>query len=89
MSWIMENPFVLSANLHGGSVVASYPFDDSPHHQDCCIDSPTPDNKVFVHLAKLYARNHAFMHEGRACGDVFFPDGITNGAFWYDVPGTL
>ena len=28
MNWVIENPFVLSMNLHDGATVACYPFDD-------------------------------------------------------------
>lgn len=88
IKWIEENPFVLSANLHGGSLVASYPFDDSPSHKEEGQYSAAPDDAVFRLLAHTYANNHKTMaaNAGHTCHDNF-PDGITNGAKWYDVPG--
>lgn len=86
MQWIKGNPFVLSANLHGGSVVASYPFDDSPEHKISGKYSPAPDDDVFKLLAHTYARHHKTMSDGHQCNETF-AEGITNGAFWYDVPG--
>ncbi|KAK3865556.1 hypothetical protein Pcinc_028850 [Petrolisthes cinctipes] len=89
MGWIVNNPFVLSANLHGGSVVASYPFDDTRMHRDCCVESKTPDNDLFQHLATVYASKHGTMSEGNLCMGDKFKNGVTNGAFWYDVKGGM
>jgi carboxypeptidase D len=30
IDWMEQNYFVLSLNVHGGALVANYPFDDSP-----------------------------------------------------------
>ena len=89
MNWIRSKAFVLSANLHGGSVVASYPFDDSPSHRLTGVDSKTPDDAVFRLLAHTYANNHKTMSRGNICTGDHFPGGITNGAHWYDVPGKI
>ena len=91
MRWIYKYPFVLSANLHGGSVVASYPFDDGPSHVESGVYSKSPDDAVFRQLALVYAQHHPVMRTGKPdCGvGESFKNGITNGAFWYDVPGGM
>lgn len=54
MKWIKSIPFVLSANLHGGALVANYPYDSSPNDENF-KPSYTPDNEIFVLLAKTYS----------------------------------
>lgn len=88
MNWILNNPFVLSANLHGGAVVASYPYDNSINHHECCEDSPTPDNHFFKYASLVYAQNHPVMKNGHDCNETF-QNGITNGAYWYELNGGM
>ncbi|GAB1867429.1 Carboxypeptidase D [Camponotus japonicus] len=88
MTWISNEPFVLSGNLHGGAVVASYPY-DSGIPKTCCIESKSPDDKLFKYLAHVYADNHPEMHRGDACPPERFPGGVTNGAYWYEVIGGM
>merc|ERR1739848_265504 len=64
MDWITRNPFVLSANLHGGAVVASYPFDDSVQHQRSGHYSATPDDSTFRFMAQTYSNSHRKMARG-------------------------
>ena len=89
--WITTNPFVLSGNLHGGAVVASYPFDNSANGTVSGYYSKSPDDAIFKELALVYSRSHATMHLGQICprDQDSFPNGITNGAHWYDVQGGM
>lgn len=51
IQWIRSFNFVLSANLHGGAVVANYPYDKSLEHRlrgfRRTSNTPTPDDKLF------------------------------------------
>ncbi|XP_023723939.1 carboxypeptidase M isoform X2 [Cryptotermes secundus] len=94
--WISKIQFVLSGGLHGGALVASYPFDNTPNsspvfHSYASTPSLTPDDDVFKHLALTYSNNHPVMSHGKACkaGTPSFNQGITNGAAWYPLTGGM
>lgn len=59
MRWILSEPFVLSANLHGGSLVANYPYDDNIEDKDG-IYSKSPDDALFHKLALVYSNVNIF-----------------------------
>lgn len=94
INWITRYPFVLSAQLHGGALVANFPYDlrFSSYRKNNYV--ATPDDDVFRYLSKTYATKHKTMSSSklnRPCQDAYpgenFGDkgGITNGADWYSV----
>nr|XP_060511894.1 carboxypeptidase Z [Panthera onca] len=76
IKWMRTTPFVLSASLHGGDLVVSYPFDLSKHSQEEKF-SPTPDEKMFKLLARAYADVHPMMMDRseNRCGGNFLKRG--------------
>ncbi|XP_053678479.1 carboxypeptidase M [Anopheles nili] len=102
--WISKIQFVLSGSLHGGALVVSYPYDNTPNAKICRSSSTcavfhsylsqpslTPDDDVFKHLSLMYANNHGKMSRGVACktASPSFENGITNGAAWYPLTGGM
>merc|ERR1719412_537891 len=91
---IMDTPFVLSANMHGGDLVANYPYDESMTG-DPTQYTPSPDDMTFRSLASVYAGHRTPASRGLTFGDgdpvneFAQHGGITNGAAWYSVPGGM
>ena len=59
IQWISSYNFVLSANLHGGAVVANYPYDKSQDQRfrshRRTVNTPTPDDKLFQKVSTASA----------------------------------
>ncbi|KAG4148225.1 hypothetical protein ERO13_D05G273101v2 [Gossypium hirsutum] len=82
MSWLREMRFTASASLHGGALVANYPWDaslDKRKNYYAC-----PDDGTFRFLASIYSKSHYNMSLSKE-----FEGGITNGAAWYPVYGGM
>ncbi|XP_076147704.1 putative carboxypeptidase X1 [Alosa pseudoharengus] len=92
INWMQNIPFVLSANLHGGELVVTYPFDMTkdwaPREQ-----TPTADDSFFRWLATVYASTNRVMSDPdrRPCHNEDFLrfNNIINGANWHTVPGSM
>ncbi|KAF8370770.1 egl-21 [Pristionchus pacificus] len=92
--WILSQPFVLSANLHEGDLVANYPFDTAEGTES--VYAKSPDDGTFRWLAQTYSAAHAHMGkndhapcDGSAADNFARQGGITNGAKWYSVAGGM
>ncbi|XP_072112953.1 inactive carboxypeptidase-like protein X2 [Mobula birostris] len=93
INWMKKVPFVLSANLHGGDMVVSYPFDQCREIGTDHEPSPTPDEEVFRWLSFAFASSHRAMaqYNRRLChGDDFMQhNNIINGAHWHTMVGSM
>ena len=76
MKFQAERNFALSANFHGGTIVANYPWDSKYDLH--------PLNDFIKELSVGYAELNPEMRNSHE-----FPGGITNGAAWYVVRGGM
>jgi len=85
MTWAETRRIALSANFHGGAVVANYPFDSNP--SGTSVYSPTPDDDLFLSIARTYADANPEMLASNSHPS--FNHGVCNGADWYAINGGL
>ncbi|XP_028826893.1 probable carboxypeptidase X1 isoform X2 [Denticeps clupeoides] len=92
ISWMQTVPFVLSANLHGGELVVTYPY-DCTRNWIPRENTPTADDVFFRWLATVYASSNQAMAnpDRRVCHYENFQqhNNIINGADWHTVPGSM
>ncbi|KQK19916.1 carboxypeptidase SOL1 isoform X2 [Brachypodium distachyon] len=82
INWIKQEHFTASASLHGGALVANYPWDGSRDKRKQYYGCP--DDKTFRYMASVYSQSHYNMSLSKE-----FKGGITNGALWYPIYGGM
>jgi subtilisin-like proprotein convertase family protein len=85
MNWGYTHSVNLSANMHGGALVANYPYDGTASGSN--VYSMSPDDALFVSLSRTYADANPVMVASN--GDSSFVNGICNGADWYVIHGGM
>lgn len=76
MNFGAAHHFQLSANLHGGALVMNYPWDYTY--------ALAPDNSLLIQASLAFAQPYTAMYNSSE-----FPQGITNGAAWYVITGSM
>ncbi len=82
MNWTLENSFVLSANLHTGSLVVNYPYDSDDVPSGSYAISP--DDALHREISLRYAEHNESIYNNPE-----FDQGITNGSDWYAITGGM
>lgn len=85
MKWSLTQHFVASLAFHEGALVVNYPYDGTP--DKTTKYQASPDDGTFRYLANAYAKSHATM--ALPSNKEFPKGGITNGAAWYPVYGSM
>jgi hypothetical protein len=76
MDFSNAHDFDLAINFHGGSLVINYPWDYTY--------TLAPDNDLLIEMALTYSRENSPLFNSTE-----FPQGITNGAAWYVITGSM
>lgn len=85
MNWGYAHATNLSANFHGGALVANYPLDGTPTGES--IYSTAPDDALLRSLSRSYVDPNGPMALSNA--DPSWDRGICNGADWYMITGGM
>lgn len=85
MNWsTARNQVTLQANYHGGALVINYPLDECSTCNTQCGGSYSADEPLLREIALAWAQPNQ-----RMSNSTRFTDGVTNGAEWYSIYGSM